>query len=487
MVYCCKLNGARAIVVLVAGLVKPLWCTLAMAAPKQKTYPKVESANATGISRTITTKPSFELSNPFFKPLGTNGRTCASCHALSEGLNMGPDFAQSLFDLTQGLDPLFAPVDGTNSPLGDMSSVEARRANTTMIRNKGLIRVGLKLPANAEFTIEEVNDPYSYASPSEVSAFRRPLPATNLKFLSAVMWDGRELTTAGSVPAALRSQVKDAVLGHMQAVTPPSEQDITQIVDFELSVFTSQVYDNLAGSLDSSPVRAGPEQLVRAPFFPGINRFGAVTPRKGGVNSPVFTLFGPWTRLHPKRSTPPTPAQLSIARGERIFNGRSFMISGVAGFNDQFSVSPPPSPPQPHPGRQRGRRSRGVGTAIRGTCASCHNTPSVGSNSLPFLMDTGISDASRRTSDMPLYTLRNSTTGERVQTTDPGAAMTTGKWADIGKFKPPSLRGLETHSPYMHNGFSPELLDVINFYDSRFSIGLSPQDKEDLMAFLQAL
>jgi cytochrome c peroxidase len=483
LVYRTEKKNGRVAAIAVAGLAVVLWNTMASASPKQRPYPKIESANATGIARTVTTKPSFDLSNPFFKPLGTNGRSCASCHALTEGLNMGPELAQSLFDLTKGLDPLFASVDGTNSPLADMSSEDSRRANTTMIRNKGLIRVGLTLPANAEFTIEEVSDPYGYASPKEVSAFRRPLPATNLKFLSSVMWDGRELTAAGSIAAALRSQVKDAVLGHMQAATAPSEQEISQIVDFETSVYTTQVYDNSAGSLDSSPVRAGPEQLIRTPFFPGINRFGAVTPRKGGVNSPVFTLFGPWRTMNPRRSPPATPAQLSIARGERLFNGRSFIISGVAGFNDQFTVAPPPPPPA----RQRRRALREVGAAVRGTCASCHNTPSVGSNSLPFLMNTGIADASRRTSDMPLYTLRNRVTGERIQTTDPGAAMTTGKWADIGKFKPPSLRAIETHSPYMHNGFSPELIDVVNFYDSRFSIGLTPQEKEDLKAFLQAL
>jgi cytochrome c peroxidase len=102
-------------------------------------------------------------------------------------------------------------------------------------------------------------------------------------------------------------------------------------------------------------------------------------------------------------------------------------------------------------------------------------------------MNTGIADAARRTPDMPLYTLRNKATGERLQTTDPGAAMTTGKWIDIGKFKTPSLRGLETHSPYMHNGFSGDLLDIINFYDTRFSIGLTEKEKSDLKVFLQSL
>ena len=147
-----------------------------------------------------------------------------------------------------------------------------------------------------------------------------------------------------------------------------------------------------------------------------------------------------------------------------MFNTRQFVISGVPGLNDALGKP-----------------------AINGTCSSCHNTPSVGSNSLPFLLNTGFADAAFRTPDMPLYTLRNKKTGQSVQTTDPGAAMTTGKWADIGKFKVPSLRGLETHSPYMHNGISGELMDILNFYDNKFRIGLSSQEKADIKAFLMTL
>ena len=56
-------------------------------------------------------------------------------------------------------------------------------------------------------------------------------------------------------------------------------------------------------------------------------------------------------------------------------------------------------------------------------------------------------DGARRTADMPLYTLRNNVSGETVATTDPGAAMQTGKWKDIGRVKVPSLRGIESRSP----------------------------------------
>lgn len=54
-------------------------------------------------------------------------------------------------------------------------------------------------------------------------------------------------------------------------------------------------------------------------------------------------------------------------------------------------------------------------------------------------------------------------------------------------FKGPILRGLASRAPYFHNGFAPTLLDVIEFYNRRFNIGLSAREKTDLVAFLKAL
>jgi hypothetical protein len=70
-----------------------------------------------------------------------------------------------------------------------VSTIDARRVAYRMLLNKGLIRVGIGIPANAEFELIAVDDPYHYASAAELSLFRRPLPTTNLKFLSTVMWD----------------------------------------------------------------------------------------------------------------------------------------------------------------------------------------------------------------------------------------------------------------------------------------------------------
>ena len=122
-----------------------------------------------------------------------------------------------------------------------------------------------------------------------------------------------------------------------------------------------------------------------------------------------------------------------------------------------------------------------------GTCTTCHDTPNAGNHSVKAPLNIGLTDAARRTADMPLYTLRRLSTNERIQTTDPGRAMVTGRWEDIGKFKGPILRALAARAPYFHNGFAATLDDVIDFYDIRFGIGFTTEERSDLVAFLRAL
>ena len=88
---------------------------------------------------------------------------------------------------------------------------------------------------------------------------------------------------------------------------------------------------------------------------------------------------------------------------------------------------------------------------------------------------------------LPVFTLVNKTTSVTVKTTDPGRALITGKWADIGKFKGPILRGLASRAPYFHNGAARSIEDVVEFYEKRFNIGFTPKEKSDLIAFLNSL
>ena len=93
-------------------------------------------------------------------------------------------------------------------------------------------------------------------------------------------------------------------------------------------------------------------------------------------------------------------------------------------------------------------------------------------------------------SGLPVFTLRCTSgplAGQVFVVTDPGRAMITGNCADIGKVKGPILRGLAARAPYFHNGSAATLMDVVNFYDERFGMGFTPDQKQDLVNFLNAL
>ena len=49
------------------------------------------------------------------------------------------------------------------------------------------------------------------------------------------------------------------------------------------------------------------------------------------------------------------------------------------------------------------------------------------------------------------------------------------------------LRGLSARAPYFSNGSARTLRDVVDFYDRRYNIGYSEQEKLDLVNFLGAL
>lgn len=440
-------------------------------------------ANASGFAATYSTAGPIDVSGPFFQSLGTNGRSCSSCHQADQGWTVTPERIQARFDATGGTDPIFRPVDGANSPEADVSSVEARRAAYSQLLSKGLIRVGIGIPDNAEFELVAVDDPYGHASARELSLFRRVLPSTNLKFLSTVMWDGREtlrdaashdcvLGTTNCFAALhvdLAQQSNDATTGHAQG-QPLSQVQRDAIVAFETSLYTAQVIDFALGGLVSRHAEGGPKTLADLPFYFGMNDVVAGDYRSGAVFNPtVFTLYDTWDRWEKNGGLQGddrrmTAARHAVFRGQTLFNSKPIDITGVGGLNDDLNVP-----------------------LFKGTCTTCHDTPNAGNHSIPAPLNIGIADASRRTPDLPLYTLRNLATGAVVQTTDPGRALITGKWKDIGRFKGPTLRALATRAPYFHNGMAADLAAVVDFYDTRFNIGFTAQEKSDLIAFLRAL
>ena len=74
-----------------------------------------------------------------------------------------------------------------------------------------------------------------------------------------------------------------------------------------------------------------------------------------------------------------------------------------------------------------------------------------------------------------------------LYTTDPGKALISGQCSDLNRLKGPVLRGLAARAPYFHNGAAASLRQVVDFYDQRFNMQLSAQQKTDLTAFLGSL
>jgi cytochrome c peroxidase len=477
-------------------------------------------------------------SNSFFQAgLGgsPNGRTCFSCHQPQDGWALSPNTVLQV-SLTNPNDALFQPVDGSDCPsLVPFQKLYGFSGIRKQLFSKANIRIFLPVPkgltaiaaANVVAGSGETPthwsslavkyDPYgcendpNYGIPNGfVSMYRRPLPSANLAFLDpagpngknpipptpvtlgfippvptglspngtgfAIMWDSREPT--------LESQFADAVQIHGQAPNPPTTTQINQGVSFQKGIFTAQSSDVNAGDLtgkDGSGATGGPA-FVSSFTPPQQPTFATALGAPGPP--PEFTLYSA------TGFASSTAARQSIARGEAIFFDRLFTSFGVAGLNDG-----------------------GAGNNLPTTCNTCHNIQNVGNNWALGPLHTGIGDNSSQdtlqrqgttttlppSSDQPLFTFTcpsgsipffsnpDGHGNDIFQTTDPGMALLTGNCADLGKMKTPILRGLASRAPYFHGGNAASLMDLVNFYDTRFNIGFTAQEKQDLVNFLNSL
>ncbi|GEO39610.1 hypothetical protein SAE02_37580 [Skermanella aerolata] len=452
--------------------------------------------------------------NAFFQSLGSNGRACVTCHQPASGMSISLRNINKRLNKTKGKDPLFAPVDGANCPtlvpaedtagsiVGGFKGKSKKdfKAARSLLLNKGLIRIPIPVPVSPapEFTLSIISDPTTCnydertnqvvidgVKTRMVSMYRRPVISGNLHFKTTVtgfpgapppalsgniMWDGRE--------PSLQSQALSATMGHAQAKVPPTTAQINEMVAFEVGMFNAQYRYKTAGLLTAAGAEGGPENVADHKDDP------ASFPAPG---STVFDEFDAWLTNPGSGSTRET--RQSIARGQALFNGTAtdaqgnprgtFTISGVSGFNDLVG-----------------------GDFPGGTCATCHNFSHAGSDVLANSQrDIGIGGHAASAggpapkTDLPIFEVSGCAAGSflwdasatSVRTNDLGKALITGKCRDVGASTVPSLRALSSHEPYFRDGSAATLKDVVNVYNNRFKIGLTPKEKEDLTNFLGAL
>ncbi len=466
-------------------------------------------SDPTGFEATYNTASPIDKTNPFFLSLGTNGRSCSTCHLSSDAFGLSVTSVRRHFARSHGNDPLFASVDGANCPNGSPSNP----ADHSLLLNNGLIRVALTLPANPEFSIATSYDPYGCANVIDpntgaqtISVYRRPLPSTNLRFLSAVMFDGRETveplnnaqTFSANLVTDLMHQAVDATLGHAQALAPPTPDQQTAIVNFELGLTSAQAVDFRAGLLSGGGALGGPTNLYAQEYHPGTNDSLGHDPNGNPFNPSAFTIFQNWANAPSRQgystgdSEDQVEARRMIAAGEVLFNTRALTITNVRGLNDNSALGAVPI------------------ASIQGTCTTCHDTPNVGNHSLPLPLDIGTGHSPANEADpsianglsqlgfpaLPVFEITGcpnpfanpgDSTAYVSYTTDPGKALLTGKCSDVNRIKGPILRGLAARAPYFHNGAAQDLNQLVNFYNQRFQMNLTNQEKAELIAFLSSL
>ncbi len=138
----------------------------------------------------------------------------------------------------------------------------------------------------------------------------------------------------------------------------------------------------------------------------------------------------------------------------------------------------------------------------RARCSACHmahNVPTLGLN-----LDGGSKTTASLVSEPEVFFFHN--TGVYASTDalagppdHPGLYETTGVRRDIGKFRIPTLRNVAVTAPYMHDGSIATLEAVLDHYvaggrapnpqqsPTIQSLILNPQERKDLIAFLESL
>lgn len=432
--------------------------------------------------------------HPFFTVLGSNGRACVSCHQPAYAMSVSAAGLRERWRVTEGRDPVFAAIDGSNCP----SLPQADENSHSLLLQRGLFRVSLPWPprdaagkvVEPEFKLEVVRDPTGCnqniqfgltSKEPRVSVYRRPRPVANLKYVTA--GGGALFIVKNGMPASLdpetgqrspmnmmadarhptlKTQAVDAGLTHLQMKAPLTKSQQDRIAEFELQLFVAQKEDTVGGRLAKGSDALGPENLMLGK--PGV--------LGDNFRTPVFGVFGEWK---PSQGDDESKRafRASVARGNDVFFTRPFWIRDAMHIN-----------------------TVGLGNPVKRTCATCHNAKMTGMDLSAGWVDVGTTNQpwANDSPELPLFKITcdaklppHTFLGRVIYTQDPGRALISGKCNDVGAIVMQQFRGLAARAPYFSNGSAANLRELVDFYDRRFNIRFSEQEKQDLVNFLSVL
>jgi len=461
-----------------------------------RTFPQqLDYDNEHGTLRLLLTGgPLDTRGHPFFEPLGANGRACVTCHQPADSMSLSAATAKERWHATGGKDPLFAAIDGSNCPI----LPQTERASHSLLLDRGLFRIQRPWPVREwngravtpDFKIEVVRDPngcnsgpkYGPAA-GNISVYRRPRPLANMKYLLAVGFaydpkqglslpldadSGQPMSgnlMADNRAGTLHLQMDDASTTHLEFATRLSPAQVERITNFEKRIYSAQQVSRIGGPVDTLGASGGPAKLRDSE--PG---------QLGSIGQPVWSEFAAWETLSAAGAAKLTAEQIafrqSVARGAKVFREKTFLISDSAGINSPI----------------------GFGNPVRNSCVFCHNMTQMGNDVAPGQVDLGTTTMpfADAMPDLPLFKITclkqpHPHYGRVIYTMDPGFGLTTGRCADVGKITLQSMRGLSARAPYFSNGLAKDLRGVVDYYERRYNIGYTDQEKQDLVNLMSVL
>jgi len=265
-------------------------------------------------------------------------------------------------------------------PDDDVSTVEARRNAYSLLLNKGLIRIEQQVPATAEFTVLNNDNPYGCTSTTAVSAYRRPYP----RRISLSQHDyvgrarnaeesRRHIPTDRERPGTTSKRRNDGA----RASAAPTPEQVQQIIDFE----TKSLRRKCGIARQASSMTAG----RRAAWARFRNRSFTWALTTHWLESNRSCIYFNDFHLYDS-GTNQRPAARRIYGGATLGGARTAHFQHAAD-SDHWSCRVDDALKQP---------------VINGFCGTCHDAPNVGDHSVPAPLNIGLVDPSRRTPDLPL-------------------------------------------------------------------------------------